>query len=181
MDKTLETERLVLRPLRRDDAGPIALFSGEFKVAGMHMTIPHPYPPGAAEALIERSLTDPGDDQHFAVAFAEDEERKLIGLMLLRRRPRAPSARIGYWIGSPFWGRGYATEAAGAVVDHAFADETLEEIETLVNQDNPASIRVLEKLGFRQSGEGEEYSESRRTNVPNYAYELRRAEWEAGR
>jgi ribosomal-protein-alanine N-acetyltransferase len=62
------------------------------------------------------------------------------------------SGELGYWIGKPYWGRGYATEAAAAVLDFAFGPLALHRVEATHFTRNPASGRVMEKLGMRLEG-----------------------------
>jgi RimJ/RimL family protein N-acetyltransferase len=61
---------------------------------------------------------------------------------------------IGYWLGAKFWGKGYATEAVRAVIDHAFTDLDCEALQSAARVTNPASRRVLEKCGFQWTGSG---------------------------
>jgi RimJ/RimL family protein N-acetyltransferase len=90
-----------------------------------------------------------------------------------RRMPR-----LGYWIGRPYWGRGYATEAIGALTAHSFAAfPDADVIGAGVFADNPASRRVLEKLGFHNAGGKETFSKSRGVSVPTTDMRLTRAGW----
>ena len=75
-------------------------------------------------------------------------------------------AEIGYWIGKPWWGRGYATEAAGTLVRHCFADVGFRQLTCGHFVDNPASERVIKKFGFRRVGTGAQWCEARKSEVP---------------
>ena len=114
--------------------------------------IPHPYPPGAAAAFVEASARArvEGTAEIFAITAREDGA--LIG-MIGRERHDAPGEdEVGYWIGKPHWGRGYAAEALRALARHAFADGRTALLRAEAHADNRASHRVLEKAGFRAEG-----------------------------
>lgn len=165
----LETERLVLRPLRRSDAGPVQLHCSEARVARMTATIPHPYPPGAALAFIEGVAT-----MEQGAVWAIDGSRaglpEIVGTIGLRR-PGPEGAELGYWIAPPVWRRGIAGEAVRAVVEDAPFEGPLT---ASVFRDNPASARVLERAGFRRTGEGEGFSVARGEKVSDWLYRLDR-------
>ena len=165
----LEAARLTLRPMRRSDAGPITLYAGQARVARMTATLPHPYPPGAALAFVERvAAMDQG------AVWALDGTRvglpECLGSIGLRR-PGPEGADLGCWVAPPFWGRGLATEAVRAVVA---ADPFGAPLTATVFRDNPASARVLEASGFRRVGEGEGFSVARGERVPCWLYRLER-------
>jgi RimJ/RimL family protein N-acetyltransferase len=120
-------------------------------VADNTLTIPHPYPEGEAEAWIagHPAAFRSGDLVIFAVTTPEDGLVGAAGLML---EQEAGIAELGYWIGVPFWGRGYATEAARAVVRYGFDALALERIAARAFSRNPASSRVLRKIGMMHEG-----------------------------
>jgi RimJ/RimL family protein N-acetyltransferase len=145
---SLETERLLLRPFRLEDAREVQRLAGAREVAAGTLEIPHPYPDGAAEEWISgqpsvRSLT-------FAIERKEDGA--LIGAIGLRLEREHGRAELGYWIGVPYWNNGYATEAGRAVVRHGFEAEGLNRIYAFHFSSNPASGRVLQKLGMTHEG-----------------------------
>jgi RimJ/RimL family protein N-acetyltransferase len=143
----LTTARLRLRAPQREDAPAIAALANDRRIAENTARIPHPYTLADAEgflAYLEESETEIA----FAITLADDT---LIGICGLRMRQRK-TPEIGYWLGAPFWGYGYATEAARALVDHAFEELGFEWLEAGARVSNPASRRVLEKCGFQWSG-----------------------------
>jgi RimJ/RimL family protein N-acetyltransferase len=144
----LETARLKLRALQRKDAGAVARLANDRRIAENTARIPHPYKRTDAEGFI-RYVEESETETAFAITLADDT---LIGIGGLRMAaPRKPP-EIGYWLGVPHWGQGYATEAARALVDHAFEDLGLERLEAGARVSNPASRRVLEKCGFQWNG-----------------------------
>jgi RimJ/RimL family protein N-acetyltransferase len=143
----LASARLRLRAPRREDAPAIAALANDRRIAENTARIPHPYTLADAEGFL-RYLEESETEIAFAITLADDA---LIGICGLRTKPRK-SPEIGYWLGAPYWGHGYATEAARAVIDHAFGDLCLERLEAGARVSNPASRRVLEKCGFQWSG-----------------------------
>jgi [ribosomal protein S5]-alanine N-acetyltransferase len=147
---TLTTARLVLRPLVAEDAADIQRLAGAFEVAGTTANIPHPYPDGAAATFVAAQHENWRDDR--AVTWAITRAGAFIGcigLVLLSRTHARAS--LGYWIAHSEWNRGYATEAARAVVDWGFADGW-HRIEATHLTRNPASGRVMQKLAMRHEG-----------------------------
>ena len=141
----LETERLLLRPFRDADAHEFARLSGDWAVASMTSDIPYPF--SAAQAL---GWLKPVRGE---VRFGIERDGQLIGGVGFYRRPSGV-AELGFWLGRPWWGYGYATEAARAVVRHGFANPRLPAFSSAHFADNPASGRVLAKLGFEPVGRG---------------------------
>jgi RimJ/RimL family protein N-acetyltransferase len=145
----LTTARLTLREPRAEDAPRIAALAGDFDVARMTTNIPHPYSLAEAETFLGRAAAR--DRDHHAVFALELEDEGVIGI--LGFHPKAPPApEVGYWIGRPYWGQGYATEAASAAL--AWAGEGWGKRLVISGHfaDNPASGRVLEKAGFLYTG-----------------------------
>jgi RimJ/RimL family protein N-acetyltransferase len=142
----LATARLRLRAPQRDDASVIAALASDRRVAENTARIPHPYTLADAEDFL-RYLEESETETAFAITLADDA---LIGICGLLMKPRK-TPEIGYWLGAPYWGHGYATEAARAVIDYAFEDLGLERLEAGARVSNPASRRVLEKCGFQWS------------------------------
>lgn len=140
------TPRLRLRPFTIADAAGVQRLAGAREVALNTLLIPHPYPEGAAEAWIARHAED-SPELVFAI-----EAGELVGAIGLVVDRAHDVAEIGYWIGVPFWGRGYATEAVAAIVRYGFEEQSLERIFAKVFTRNAASARVLEKAGFRHEG-----------------------------
>ncbi|WP_244493651.1 GNAT family N-acetyltransferase [Aureimonas sp. AU4] len=144
----LITRSLALRGLSLDDAPAIAALLQDRRIAEMTARIPHPYTLRDAETYI----SSPPDDWVRAVDRLEDGA--LVGIVSLRSLERRGQLEIGYWIGRPFWNRGYATQAAQTVIDHAFAGLEAEVVEARCRAVNAASRRVIAKCGFGYSGTG---------------------------
>lgn len=143
----LETKRLRLRPFRRGDEDELVRRLGDWEITRQLALNPHPFDMDHAEDWIAECLAQPNGPKHgLRFAIEAPGETDLVGGAGLT--PAEAGFELGYWIGRSFWGRGYATEAASALVDLGFAALSLEEVTALVFGENPASVRVLEKIGF---------------------------------
>ncbi len=173
MVDTVKTERLVLRPLRASDAGPITLYASDERVARMTISIPHPFPPGTAEAFIEGSHSGRRGEDVWAIDATASGGEELIGVIGYQPGP----GELGYWVGPPYWNAGYATEAVLALVAHLFEARALERIDAHVFADNAASATVLTKAGFHALGRADAFSIARGEVVTQRVFRLERAAW----
>lgn len=170
----IRSARLVLRPLSEADLIDIARLAGDWAIASMTARIPYPYTPDDA-----RQWLDGLEDGEFvrAITMADEAESRLLGITGYLPSADGSIAEIGYWVGKPYWGRGIATEAAYALVDHCFASTAFEKLTCCHFADNPASARVIEKLGFTPTGACSCWCEARRVEAPAKQYELARGDW----
>jgi RimJ/RimL family protein N-acetyltransferase len=148
----LRTKRLLLRPYRQSDAEDLQRLAGEFDVAKGTLCMPHPYEDGMAEAFIQAQEKAIAEGEVFNVGIFLPKPEELIGGIGLEVKKEHDTAELGYWIGKPYWGNGYCTEAVRAIVDFGFTVLGLRRIFAEHFADNPASGRVLEKLGFSYEG-----------------------------
>jgi ribosomal-protein-alanine N-acetyltransferase len=148
----LRTARLLLRSLEREDVPAMVQLAGENEIAATTLNIPHPYAEHDALSFLAKANEDfrAGRSVSFAISISPGRElRGAIGLTLADMHKHA---ELGYWIGVQFWGRGYATEAASAVVEFGFGTLHLHRICAHHFAGNTASRRVLEKIGMRHEG-----------------------------
>ena len=145
----LETERLVLRAPRLGDAKAIATLANDRRIAENTARIPHPYRLVDAEAFIA-GVNIPGGETVFLITDSDDTVLGGCGVGM----GDGQGPELGYWLGVPFWGQGYATEAVRAVIDYAFTELDLEFLSAGARVTNPPSRRVLEKCGFQWTGVG---------------------------
>ncbi len=143
---SIRTPRLVLRPLLVADAARIALLAGDYDVASMTGTIPHPYTEAMATEWIASALA--GEE---GVVFAIQRSGALIGCTGYRALGE-DHAELGYWIGKPYWGMGYASEAVRVLIVHAFETGGFAYLTAGHFKDNPASARIIAKFGFTPQG-----------------------------
>lgn len=149
----METERLMLRALRLEDAPTIAQLAGRREIADTTLSIPHPYSEEqAAEWIATRTAQEnPPRQSVFAITIKTDGQ--VIGTIGLREVDHEHcQAEMGFWIGVDWWGSGIATEAAKAILRHGFEGLRLNRIYAHHMVRNPASGRVLEKIGMRREG-----------------------------
>ncbi|MDX2221521.1 MAG: GNAT family N-acetyltransferase [Rhodospirillaceae bacterium] len=175
---SIRTERLTLRPYTLADAPRVQLLAGEWDVARMVSSVPHPYPDGLAESWIgmHDAVRAAGRGYPFAVTRGDE----LIGSAGVDRRADG-ALELGYWLGKPYWGAGYMSEAAAAVVDFAMGWLAAPHIVAGALAENPASLRILTKLGFAATGVEERESKSRYGLVACNMLALSRAVWSAKR
>ncbi|HMU60460.1 MAG TPA: GNAT family N-acetyltransferase, partial [Gemmatimonadales bacterium] len=146
------TPRLVLRPFRPDDAPAVQRLAGERDVAASTLTVPHPYPDGAAEEWIATHATAWAEQRVLTLAVATSGDDVLVGAVGLALAMADRRAELGYWIGIPWWNLGYATEASRAIIDFGFTSLGLHRIMARHMARNPASGRVMQKLGMQREG-----------------------------
>jgi RimJ/RimL family protein N-acetyltransferase len=148
----LQTERLTLRAYALSDIPALVPLAGTREVAATTLRIPHPYSESDARDFMlttqEGHLR--GTGLHLAIVLRENGS--LLGGVGLRIESEHGRAELGYWIGLPYWRNGYATEAARAVVNYGFAALGLHRIFACHFANNPASARVLRKIGMRHEG-----------------------------
>ncbi len=168
----LETERLVLRAPRLEDAKTVAALANDRRIAENTARIPHPYKLADAKDWIS-SAGMRGGEQTFIITLASGAIIGACGLEL--RDP--PTPEIGYWLGVPYWGEGYATEAVRALIDHAFTDLDHESLNAGARVTNPLSRRVLEKCGFQWTGVGLCRIRALHSSAPIDRFHLERSIW----
>ena len=149
---TLTTQRLVLRPFKQDDAKTLQRLMGTWEIADTTLSIPHPYEDGVAEAWISTHQERFNSGRNLNLAITLRATGELIGGISLALAPQHARGELGYCLGVEFWNRDYATEAASAVVRHGFEHLGLERIMGEHFSRNPASGRVMQKIGMRHEG-----------------------------
>ena len=143
----LRSERLVLRPLERTDAPKVAELAGEWEVARWTLDIPHPYDLSMAREFIAWSQEELYAGRRFFFAMVARASGDLVGIISLTRNGR-DEGEIGYWVGLPFQGQGYAREAAGAIIAMGFEAMALRRVVAACRPDNEPSWRVMEYCGM---------------------------------
>jgi ribosomal-protein-alanine N-acetyltransferase len=166
----IRTQRLVLRPPALADAARVCLLAGDYDVACMTGTIPHPYSEQMASEWISGAL-----DGEEGMVLMIERDGTLVGCTGYRPFGK-DHAELGYWIGKPYWGQGYATEAVGALIAHAFDADGFDYFTASHFADNPASERVIRKLGFEALGDEMRDCAARGTTTHCLIYRLDRAQ-----
>jgi len=149
---TLVTPRLVLRPMTLEDAPHVQRLAGAREVASTTLNIPHPYEDGVAEKWIAKQAPAFAEGREATFAIVRREGVLFMGGIGLRIEPEHFRAELGYWIGVPYWGQGFATEAGEAVLRYGFEELGLHRIHASHYRRNAASGRVLQKIGMQYEG-----------------------------
>src|SRR5262245_35648040 len=166
----LETERLILRAPRFDDAKAIAALVNDRRIAENTLRIPHPYALADAESFI--ATANAAGERAFLIT----RGAAVLGACGIATR-NGEQPEIGYWLGVANWGHGYATEAARALIDHAFADLGYDALAGGARVRNPSSRRVLEKCGFQWTGVGLYRIRALASSAPVDRFRLDRRLW----
>lgn len=163
----IPTTRFTLRPLRPSDAGMIAHYTADRRVAEGTRAIPHPLPHGASENFVARALADDRQEDVWAIDGSQSKLSELLGIVSLTRM-EGDQSELGFWVGAGFWNTGFATEAVAALVSanpHGARTLFAEAF-----QDNAGSARVLTNCGFVYLGDAESWSLARNGRVPTWTY-----------
>ena len=168
----LESDRLILRPPRPTDIAAMVVWLGDYNVSQNLARVPFPYDEQDAEAFVA-GVGREAETYVFSVLRSSD------GLFLggIGLHPDAEGFEFGYWLGKPFWGQGYATEAAHRLVRFGFEELGLETVRGSRFADNPASGHVLAKLGARHNGSRMRDSRARGSKVLCHEMLLTRADF----
>ena len=166
----IETDRFVLRPLRKSDMGLIEMYWSDVRIAHMTTSIPHPVPPGMTEAFVSRAMADQRDEDIWAMDGHKTGGSEVMGLISLERMDRDQS-EVAYWVAPPFWNTGLASDAVQALVNANPMQNAA--MFASVFQDNPASARVQTHCGFKYLGDAESFCVGRDKTVPTWTYSHR--------
>jgi RimJ/RimL family protein N-acetyltransferase len=175
LQPTLHTDRFCLRPVQRSDLTRIQHYASDIRVAASTARIPHPLPPGAISAFIDRAMAPQREEEVWVMDGSSYPDGKqdgseVMGVITLSRLDRN-QAEVGYWVAPPFWNTHVASDAVQALVasnplgnDAMFAS---------VFHDNPASAKVVINAGFAYLGDAETFCLARGATVPTWTYSLR--------
>ena len=148
---TLQTAQLLLRPFTLDDAPVVQRLAGAREVASTTLNVPHPYEDGMAEAWIGSHEAAWDANERVTLAMTSEGDG-VVGAVSLHLNAKHRRGELGYWVGLPYWSRGYATEASAALLGLGFDVLGLNRIQAHHITRNPASGRVMQKLGMEFEG-----------------------------
>lgn len=177
---TIFSERLILRPFRLTDAPVVRKLAGDKAIADTTIRIPHPYKEGLAEKWIETHRKAFVRDQFVVFAVVRRRRERLIGAISLTLDRWNESTELGYWIGRRYWNRGYATEAAEIMLMYGFNELGVNKIHAHHFVRNPASGRVLEKIGMKREGLLRQHIKKGDTFEDIVQYGILREEYQTG-
>ncbi|MCV6598632.1 MAG: GNAT family N-acetyltransferase [Mangrovicoccus sp.] len=164
---TIAAERLLLRPLRRSDEGLLSLYAGDERVARNTRSIPHPLPPGASEAFVNKALSADRLKDVWVMDGSGAGLGELLGVISLQHLDEGRS-KVSYWVAPAFWNTGFATEAL-----HALLEANPHQAQTVfaeMFQSNATAAKVLTNCGFTYIGDAEAYSVAQERTVPTWTY-----------
>ena len=174
----IETRRLWLRWPRLSDAAAIAHYLSDKRISDMTARIPYPYPPQNADRYVFTSREANADGNGLGLVITRlGAPTEIIGAVGMSPADEPGVYTLGYWIGTPHWGQGYATEAVRGFLDATFSLSDAAKIEATVKPENPASMRVLEHCGFVKTGESERFMPARDRNELVHEFALTREAW----
>jgi RimJ/RimL family protein N-acetyltransferase len=144
----IESKRLLLRPFQSGDAKDVQRLAGNINVSATTLNIPYPYYDGLAEEWISTHVDDWNNRTSMTYAITNRNNFELLGVMSLVSI-HGTEAELGYWVGEPFWGNGYCTEAAKVFVKFVFTKIDILNISGEHLLSNVASGNVMKKIGMR--------------------------------
>jgi RimJ/RimL family protein N-acetyltransferase len=169
---------LTLRAPTLKDAKAVAVLANDRRIAENTARIPHPYKLADAESFIAGANKADGETVFLITGRDSANRGQILGACgVAVADPNAPE--LGYWLGVPHWGQGFATEALHAVIDFAFSEFEHSALHAGARVTNPASRRVLEKCGFQWTGVGLYRINAIRSSAPIDRFRLERGIWQA--
>lgn len=172
-----EAVRVRLDKPRKDDLADLVYLANNRKVAENLTVMPHPFTADYGRSLISKADQMRSSSALFSIRLKSTG--RLIGIAKYGASEPDGPVHVGYWLGEPFWGQGYATEALHALVDHAFTYTDVDELQASCRVTNPASRRVLVKSGFQYRDQSMVRSVGAGGSVPIERYTLERGIWES--
>ncbi len=172
----LETERLVLRAPGPEDVDRCAELLGDYEVSKMLSRVPYPYDIETGRVHLANAAERWQDWRNAEeLGFQIDHEGQMIGGLGFKKLRQTPE--IGYWLGRPYWGKGFMSEALCAAVSWLFENTGHQIVACEAMTENPASLQVAKKVGFREVGQVDCASVSRGGIVPAIRAEVTQKEF----
>lgn len=151
-NKTITIARLTLRLFHESDAPAVTRLCNNYNIYRNTLYLPYPYTEEDALTWIAAHLANFNADKSYEFAITVKETGELVGAIALTNNQRFRHGEIAYWVGEEYWGNGYATEAAQAIIQFAFDEKQYHRVFARYFSTNPASGRVLQKLGMEKEG-----------------------------
>ncbi|HEY5526426.1 MAG TPA: GNAT family protein [Candidatus Anoxymicrobiaceae bacterium] len=147
----ISARKFKLRSLRRGDEVSITAYANNLKIYKATLALPYPYARRDAREWIEQNLREQQHKHPGMVSFAIDIDGEAVGCIGFSD-VEPHKAEVGYWLAEPFWGQGIGTQALRLVTRYGFEQQMLRRIFAQAFPFNKASIRVLEKAGYKLEG-----------------------------
>lgn len=150
--RMIETQRLLLRPVTLEDSERVEELASDYDVSKTTLNIPYPYPAGGGKEFIKSVLEFEKNGEIAIFAITNKETQTLLGLINLNIAVPHKRGELGYFVGKPYWGMGYGTEAARSILSYGFNELDLNKIYAAAFKSNPGSWRIMEKIGLKHEG-----------------------------
>ncbi|MCR8842437.1 GNAT family N-acetyltransferase [Paenibacillus sp. SC116] len=151
-NRTIRTDRLLIRPFQLSDAQRVYEFCNNYNVYKSTLTLPYPYPIESAISWIQTHEDNFNNNRYYEFAITDKNTHELYGAIGLTNHKTHKNGELGYWIAEEYWGKGYATEATKAVIAFAFSEKQYHKVYARFFASNPASGRVMQKVGMLEEG-----------------------------
>lgn len=151
-DKTIETNRLLLRLFRESDASEVTKLCNNYNLYKNTLYLPYPYSIEDALSWIKNHPDNFSDNKSYEFAITDKVTEKIYGAIALTNNQKFKNGEIAYWVGEEYWGNGYASEASKAILEFAFIEKQYHKVFARYFDSNLASGRVIEKIGMRKEG-----------------------------
>ncbi|WP_342503909.1 GNAT family N-acetyltransferase [Lysinibacillus sp. FSL L8-0126] len=151
-EKTMETERLLLRPFTEADAPEVSVLCNNYAIYKSTLNVPYPYTIDCALSWIATHQQNFEENRLYEWAITDKHSGQLYGVIGLSNQQPHQRGEIAYWIGEPYWGNGYGTEATQAIIAFAFQEKKYHRVYAQYFQSNPASGKIMEKCGMHYEG-----------------------------
>lgn len=148
----ITTERLILRLFQTTDAAAVAALCNNYNLYKNTLYLPYPYSLNDALSWMEHHYDNFMADKLYEFAVTDKETGEVFGAIALSNNKHVNQGEIAYWIGEQYWGNGYATEAAQSILQFACEEKKLHKVFARYFSSNPASGKVMEKIGMKKEG-----------------------------
>lgn len=151
-NKMITTNRLILRLFQETDASIVTKLCNNYNIYKNTLYLPFPYSISDALSWMKAHLDNYNSNTSYEFAITDKESGDLYGAIALSNNQKFKQGELAYWVGEAYWGRGYATEAAQAMVQFAFDEKNFHKVFARYFGSNPASGKVMEKIGMKKEG-----------------------------
>lgn len=152
INRTILTNRLYLRLFEKRDAETVQVLCNNYNIYKSTLYLPYPYSLNDALVWMENHKKNFDEDYSYEFAITDKISGNLYGAISLSNNQKFKNGEIAYWIGEEYWGKGYGTEAAKAIIDFAFEEKKMHKVFARYFKSNPASGRIMQKIGMVQEG-----------------------------
>jgi RimJ/RimL family protein N-acetyltransferase len=151
-EKTIETERLLLRIFKESDAKNVSRMCNNYNIYKSTLNLPYPYPLECALSWIVTHEQNFELDRMYEFAITDKNSGQLYGAIAISNHKQHKNGEMAYWVGEEYWGNGYGTEAAKAMIDFVFKEKSFHRVYARYFKSNPSSGKIMKKCGMVYEG-----------------------------